>query len=200
MKRSCHPILPRCSTERACDLDEGAARLIHFAWHRDLRDDEPDNTYLWADIGLDTANARYLAAFAANLKRNQVNIFYGLDQAGSCFDSETGDFIPPPLGKGLTCATFILAVMRSVGFAALLEESWSPREDDAAFGQQIVEDLIATQPPIDPAHISVLASDAGAKRFRPEEVVGGSIQPAEVCPFRSKKHSNWHNRYLLNCS
>ena len=43
-------------------LDTAGPRLVHFAWHHDLRDDAPDAPYLWANIGLDDVNGRFLAA------------------------------------------------------------------------------------------------------------------------------------------
>jgi hypothetical protein len=161
-------------------LDTGAPRLLHFAWHYTLRDDEPSSAYLWADIGLDELNAKFLAAFTSLLKRNEHSIPYGLDSGGSCFDSATGEFIRPPIGKGLTCSTFILAVLRSLGFALLLEESWPEREDDEEFGRQIVADLLENG--ADPGHVAAVGNDIRAKRFRPEEVVGGTISPSGRWP------------------
>jgi hypothetical protein len=72
--------------------------------------------YLWSQIGLDQRNKKFIAAFLGNQRQNQNNIPYKLDGSGSCFDTETGAFITPPVGKGLTCATYLIAVLTSFGF------------------------------------------------------------------------------------
>lgn len=161
-------------------LDGGDPRLLHFAWHYILRDDAPPEAYLWADMGFDEPNGRYVAAYASNLKRNEHNIPYGLDVAGSCFDRESGEFIPPPLGKGLTCATFVSVVLRSLGFNLLQEQTWEARPDDNDFGVYIVEDLKASG--AHPDHIDAVSKDIGAKRFRTPEVAGATTKPLSEWP------------------
>jgi hypothetical protein len=146
------------------------ARLCHFAFHQDLRDEIAKEPYLWADAGLDPVNRRFVAAWVGNLRINKDNIPYGLDSAGCCFDMTTGDFLAPAIGKGLTCSTFITSVLRSLGFNILKESEWPQRSDDVAFGQKIVEMLIKTH--ADEHHIQAVKEDIGAQRFRPEEVVG----------------------------
>jgi hypothetical protein len=152
-------------------LDGREARLCHFANHHVLRDDSArDTCYLWADAGLDPANRRFVAAWVGNLHINKDNIPYGLDSAGCCFEVATGEFITPPIGKGLTCSTFITSVLRSLGFDVLKEDEWPQRPDDVAFGQKVVEMLVAADANED--HIQAVKADIGAQRFRPEEVVG----------------------------
>jgi hypothetical protein len=156
-------------------LDDQPTMLCHFAWHRDLRFFPPSNHYLWADAGLDQPNREYLAAWIGNLHQNAANIPYGLDANGSCFDRDTGQFLPLPVGKGLTCATFMIAVLKSLGYPFLKEDEWQPRRDDLEFQQAIVDAL--ARDGADPAHIAGVQNDVGAKRFRPEEVVGAGTIP-----------------------
>jgi hypothetical protein len=161
-------------------LDDQAPRLLHLAWHRDLRDDEPDPKYLWGDVGLEASNRRFLAAWAGNQRINKQNIPYGLDSSGSCFDPDTGEFIPPPIGKGLTCSTYITAAFRQLGIELLQQATWPNRPEDVAFGQRIVDGLIADRER-DPTsvrqeHIKGVRNDVGARRFRPVEVVGASTR------------------------
>jgi hypothetical protein len=146
------------------------ARLCHFAFHHDLRDEIAKEPYLWADAGLDPVNRRLVAAWVGNLRINNDNIPYGLDSAGCCFDVATGEFLSPPIGKGLTCSTFIMSVLRSLGFNVLKESEWPKRSDDVAFGQRIAEMLMKAHANDD--HIQAVKEDIGAHRFRPEEVVG----------------------------
>jgi hypothetical protein len=156
-------------------LDRRKARFCHLANHHNLRDEIAHDPYLWADAGLDPANRRFVAAWVGNLHINQDNIPYGLDSAGCCFDVATGKFIPPPIGKGLTCSTFITSVLRSLGFDVLKESEWPQRAEDVGFGQMVVEMLVAAQANGD--HIQAVKADIGAQRFRPEEVVGAITLP-----------------------
>jgi hypothetical protein len=151
-------------------LDHRQARFCHLAFHHDLRDEIAHDPYLWADAGLDPTNRRVVAAWVGNLQINRGNIPYGLDSAGCCFDVVTGELLPPPIGKGLTCSTFITSVLRSLGFDVLKENEWPQRSGDVVFGQKIVEMLEAVHASGD--HIQAVKKDVGAQRFRPEEVVG----------------------------
>jgi hypothetical protein len=167
-------------------LDGREARLCHFADHHDLRDEITHAPYLWADAGLDPANRRFVAAWVGNLYINKDNIPYGLDSAGCCFDVATGEFITPPIGKGLTCSTFITSVLRSLGFDVLKESEWPQRSADVVFGQTVVERLVAAHANED--HIQAVKADIGAQRFRPEEVVGAitlSAWPVEFADARA---------------
>jgi hypothetical protein len=175
---------PDRPVSRHCGLlykvDGGQTRLLHFAFHCDLRDELAKEPYLWANIGFDEINGRFVAAYAAQLTHNSNNIPYGLDASGSCFDPSSGDFIQPPLGKGLTCATFITAVLGSLGFQLLLQQSWVEREEDEEYGKNVVLDL--KEYGASESHISAVVTDIGAIRFRPEEVAGASTHPYQGWP------------------
>jgi hypothetical protein len=162
-------------------LDGRSARVCHLANHHDLRDEIARDPYLWANAGLDPANRRFVAAWVGNLHVNKDNIPYGLDSAGCCFDLATGEFIAPPIGKGLTCSTFITTVLRSLGFDLLREGEWPQRVEDAAFGQGVLEMLAVAN--ADDEHIKAVAGDIGAQRFRPEEVVGAATLTIWPVPY-----------------
>jgi hypothetical protein len=60
---------------------------------------------------------------------------------GIYFDTTTYNYIRTAAGEGLTCATFILAVMNSVGIKLLEDETWPVREEDKEWIEQIVGTL-----------------------------------------------------------
>ncbi|MER9167684.1 hypothetical protein NKI12_09915 [Mesorhizobium australicum] len=147
--------------------------LAHLAWHCDLRFDSPDDQYLWLDLAfLDEMNKRVSAAFFETLRKELPNIPYGFDLAGECFD-ESGNFIPPPIGKGLTCATFVLATFRAQGHQLVYEQAWPARADDEIWQAQVLQ-LLARRAASE--HIEALRNDLGAKRFRPEEVAASGLR------------------------
>jgi hypothetical protein len=155
-------------------LDGQPPRLNHLAWHFDLRDEPAvDDKYLWADTGLDERNSQVIAAWLTDRRERPSMIPYGLDAQGACFDKETQDFLPPPLGKGLTCATYMQAVLKHLGFILLDEATWpADRAEDASWQVAVVDVLRKTGAAED--HINALASDVGSKRLRPAEVVGAA--------------------------
>jgi hypothetical protein len=163
-------------------LDGAEPRFNHLAWHFDLRDEPAsDDRYLWADTGLDEGNSRVMAAWLANRGAHPNNIPYGIDAQGVCFDKETQQFVPPPIGKGLTCATYIKAVFSHLGFIILDEGTWPPdRPEDRSWQIAVVEALRRDGAGED--YVTAVTNDVGAKRFRPAEVVGAATLPAVSWP------------------
>lgn len=175
------PIGPAGDNQRHCGIiyrrTPQDLRFLHLAFHFDLRDDAFDRTYWWAPSGLDPVNQRILAAFASLILMGDPAIPYGFDSDGIVFDRTTGELYPPPVGKGLTCATFVLAVFRTYGFEPLLDTSWEARPDDAQWQQKILswmeESNAATE------HLDAIRAAGEALRYRPEEVVGCAVQAIE---------------------
>ncbi len=73
-------------------------------------------------------------------------------------------------------STFITSVLRSLGFEVLKYDEWPERPEDVAFGQKIVDMLRAAHANED--HIQAVRADIGARRFRPDEVVGATTLSA----------------------
>lgn len=154
-------------------IDNAEPRISHLAWHYRLEDKPAEGPYLWANVGLDDVSCRVVAAWLADRRANPAQIPYGIDSAGVCFDSETQDFIPPPVGKGLTCATYIVAVLKHLGFPLLAEITWPrDRADDVSWQEAIVTSLSKDGASAD--HVAAVRADKGARRFRPAEVVGSA--------------------------
>ena len=154
-------------------VDDGGPRISHLAWHFDLRDEPANDPYLWADVGLDEDNSRMVAAWLYARHNSPSDIPYGIDSAGACFDKTTQEFIPPPLGKGLTCSTYIVAVLKHLGFSLLLESSWpADRQEDHSWQQAVIDKMKEGQASAE--YVASAEKDVGAKRYRPAEVVGAA--------------------------
>ena len=162
-------------------IDDGAPLMVHLAWHYCLRHEPPDEDYLWQTVALEEENRQVVAAWLGAEHLHPADIPYGFDAFGLCFD-ENDEFVPPPVGKGLTCATLISAVLAFLGFELLEQNTWEDRPDDVHWQNEI---LRALRGHASPAHIEALQTDIGAKRFRPEEVVGAAItsDPKWPVPF-----------------
>jgi hypothetical protein len=152
-------------------IDDSGPRFCHLAWHLTLTDEPLPANYCWGASGLDPVNKAFMAAYVALLKQNASNVPYGIDFNGVYFDDQ-GRYIVQPIGRGLTCATFILAVFARNGFELVKRDSWPERANDVQWQEQIIKVLT---PYAGPEHIEAIRTNVGAKRFRPEEVAAGVI-------------------------
>lgn len=103
--------------------------------------------------------------------RNGKSIPYGFHFVADSVLTRDG-VVPSdlPSGAGLTCATFVLQVLRNQDFHILDMDSWRGRDDDAEWQKSILEML---RPYISQEHFDGLEKVVGvAVRFRPEEVAG----------------------------
>lgn len=150
---------------------DSGPRFCHLAWHFMLEDEPLPADYFWGSSGLDPVNKVFMAAYVASLKQNASDVPYGIDYGGIYFDDQ-GCYIVQPLGRGLTCATFILAVFARNGFDLVEVENWPERPDDVEWQQQIIGALTHRA---SREHIEAVKQNVGAKRFRPEEVAAGVI-------------------------
>ena len=153
-------------------LDGGEPWIVHLAFHHRLTYEHPTDSYLWQNIALDGINRHVVAAWLGDGHIHPNDVPYGIDATGVCFDKETGAFLEPPIGKGLTCATFITAVLRHLGFPLIQEATWPQRDDDIAW-QEMILDVLKKY--ASDEHVEATRKDIGAKRFRPDEVVGAAI-------------------------
>ncbi|MBB5046148.1 hypothetical protein HNR60_000890 [Rhodopseudomonas rhenobacensis] len=157
--------------------DNQPARLAHLAWHHiQIADGAPDEAYKWDQIQLGDINTKTVASWLNKRRAKPDKIPYGFSVTGDVFERGTDEFIEPPLGMGLTCATYILAVLRHLGFPMLEEHTWpEARPDDLAWQVGILEKLQENGASAE--HTTALAENVGAVRFRPDEVCGAAILP-----------------------
>lgn len=154
---------------------EEMVRFLHLAFHFDLRDEVVNGTYWWCQSGLDNENQEILAALSILIAEGSPSIPYGFDKDGLVFDGHTGEMREAPPGKGLTCATFVVAVFRTYGFSPLLENSWESKAEDAAWQAAILAAMEANGASAE--HVTAIRESEANMRFRPEEVVGAAAQP-----------------------
>lgn len=155
-------------------IDEDDPRVAHLAWHEDQRDNQIDATYLWSPMPfLEEPNCHVVASWL-HVRRSKPDLIpYGFRVDGRVYDAESDAFIPPPPGQGLTCATFIVAVLRHLGFSLLVGASWpNDRQDDREWQEAVVAAL--KEQGASEQHVKALAEDVGARRYRPDEVVGAA--------------------------
>jgi hypothetical protein len=95
---------------------------------------------------------------------------YGLTWLQSVIDPMTGEPRITPGAKGLSCATFILAMFLSVGIELVREDEWPVRQDD---DRKWLEGLRCVSWSSSEMHEQLKGEiDAGCKRIQPQEVIG----------------------------
>lgn len=153
-------------------------RILHFAEHLDVRDDAPPSgNYRWAQIALNKPNRKVVAALCTALAKRvgdeSFEVPYGFKYTGDYF-TPTAEYVGVGIGNGLTCATFILAIFRTFDIELLKVDEWEARElsqEDFDFQRKQLDYLKSKYPKV----AAAAGIHFGAPRYRPEEVVAGSI-------------------------
>ncbi|MGK7392727.1 MAG: hypothetical protein ACNS60_20395 [Candidatus Cyclobacteriaceae bacterium M2_1C_046] len=143
--------------------------------------------YLYVKYNQDSivdAFAMQVPAICELVKEKNDGIFYGINFSESKFDSE-GNLIFATGEFGLTCATFVMAVLeRSLGVQLIDETTWETRDEDAEWQNAILE-LLKNKNISDPNYypdelISQYEKNIGCFRYKPEEV--GAATSSDAIP------------------
>ena len=157
---------------------------LHLCFHMDLRNDccDDNGSFLCFDIKLDEWVKEYLADYCVDVaeKNQDGKIPYGFGFYDKYFDS-SGNFIRLSSMDGLTCATFILAILDGCSLnSPILKDSWQQRESDKDWAKKIIEFLRrkASADFVEKQEKTI----ESIVRFRPEEVATAINQPIESWP------------------
>ncbi|WP_289242038.1 hypothetical protein [Delftia sp.] len=123
-------------------------KQLHLGFHRDLRwHDWRGKYHCYEFNGIDPivqeTFAEYLEALAAANFGEECNISYSgvYEDDLRYFDGDM-KYVDNGLGSGLTCATFVLAVMKAFGLQLVRAESWPrDREQDRRWLDWILGEL-----------------------------------------------------------
>lgn len=151
-----------------------SVRMLHLAFHFDLRDQEPDSRLLWIRPSLHRSRARSLAAQCRLIAHTYADgqVPYGFRYANSYFERGTGNLILDKEASGLTCATFVLAVFASSGVRLISTEDWPLRPEDSEWQRKILS--LMREGGAEAQTIMAAESQIGSARFRPDEVAAAS--------------------------
>jgi hypothetical protein len=83
-----------------------------------------------------------------------------------------GEVVLTKGGKGLNCSTFVLVFFQSFGVPLVKLETWQKRSEDAPWHAALVRWVAAS----DPQQATLIASDIGCARVRPEEAAGAGLE------------------------
>lgn len=162
------------------------ARVLHLAWHHLLKDEEPEGEWRLVVPGLDRDLLRVALSHCRNAsKKLGAQIPYGLRYARSeLIEVATGkkqkgmSLVMGPGETGLTCATFVLALLKMAGIDLLDLASWEQRDEqrrkeDEAEQAKLVA-LLHKHGAAKQANAITQGGEIGSLRYRPEEVSAAS--------------------------
>lgn len=158
--------------------------FLHLAFHHDLVQDQPPTRAHWAASKLSTVDQQLIAEFCHLVweRHRQGGLPYGFDYADARFQ-ESGEFVVGATSHGLTCATFVLAVVERAANIRLLDTAtWVHRATDVQWQESIltnIEDhacelerrLESEAADLARKHATLLQGEVGCVRYRPSEVV-----------------------------
>ncbi|HWC59576.1 MAG TPA: hypothetical protein VHC44_07765 [Verrucomicrobiae bacterium] len=165
------------------DESSREVRMLHLAWHNQLRNSVPKTSYAWVVPPIPKRRARQVAAFCRKVHRANISgIPYAFSLASDCFDEQTGAFLVGPERLGLTCASFVLGIFHSTGLPLLQYDTWPKKRDgDEEWQRRVIENL--KQSGASQEHIQGVESELGAIRYRPEDVAGAGASESIPASF-----------------
>jgi hypothetical protein len=165
--------------------DDGPVVMLDLGWDHFLRNEPPDQKYAWVQLKLHALRLRSVAAMCRRIARVYARPEPGLPYAFRYKDAVFGDDGRLVLGDsehGLTCATFVIAVLKSVSVELLNLTEWPHRRQDEERHRQLLARL-DEDPRVSRAHVAAVSDEVQCVRYRPEEVVGASASMQMPVPF-----------------
>lgn len=158
--------------------EEGAIFFLHLAWDYQLISQDLPNNYFWVYVDMPASIKKFLAGLCSAITAAQPGVPYGLDPSGIFFNNDGSVTITH--GTGLTCATFVLTLLKSYGLALLDEATW-PENNRNSEQNKIVTGL-RFHGKKSPELIKEDKNLIGSRFFTPEEVVAASTLKFDTWP------------------
>ena len=160
--------------------DGGEAQFLDLRWHHQLHQGIAKNGYAFVLLNIHQLRIPAIVGYCRLLWEVNENgcIPYGFKLPNECFDSTTAKWLLGNSGLGLTCATFILAVLHAQRITIAKLDDWPERDADNVWRQSIISALRDNNAQ---KQANYLESENSGVRFRPEEVAGSAastIYPA----------------------
>jgi hypothetical protein len=165
------------------DFENSNFNTLHLAWHNDLRNEHEYldwlSKYSCVHPKIHELRLGLIPAMCTRIVERQKShkIPYGLLYEGGLFSMDEGIINLGDKASGLTCATFVMAVFKSIQVDLIDIENWGSRLSDKKWHQKVILSLENTKEKynISDKHIDNVRNEVGCARFRPEEVAISSF-------------------------
>lgn len=158
----------------------GEVKEVHLGWHHDFvfQDIEHFDSYIWAVPQIPPSRLKSVAAkcfiIAENQKKNKNPLPYAIGYYSlRSFDKEGIYIDVDGIEYGMTCATFILTVFKSVGVDLIDWKEWPKgREEDLPWFNTILSYLEkgVERGMVSSLHYENVKTESNCARYRPQEV------------------------------
>lgn len=157
-------------------------RLLHLQWHQRLRVDTLPIEGCWIAAFLDVppvASKQVVAQIRA-ISRKLPKINYGIDFIASQGSFQGTVYTAPKGSNGLTCASFVLEILRAGAIHLIEEATWQPSAANTAWGQEVCRQLLATTK--DEKHVDAVSRSFNNLRLIPYELAAAAALPQDQRP------------------
>lgn len=160
-------------------------QILHLAWHQKLLVDRiPDSLQTcWAaePLSIPPLASKQIVAFVRTVAARTPKVSYGcnfISSRGSF--AANGSYKPPKGSTGLTCASFVLEVLRGASVNLVNDSTWLPDHANEVWAHQVCEHLARTG--ADGDHIEAVRRDINGLRLRPFELAGAAQLDSNMWP------------------
>lgn len=157
-------------------------RLLELGWHHKLL--VSDLPLLKCGIAIPLAlppsAGKGVVAVVRAISRKLPKISYGIDFIASKGSFNGSVYLPPKGSNGLTCASFVLEVMRTAAVLLIHEESWEPSSSNAEWAAEVVK--LLREYGADDKHIEAVEKGMSRLRLIPFELAAAATLPVEQRP------------------
>ena len=158
-------------------------QVLHLAWHLrlEVHDIPAGLKTCWAAfaIAIPPMASKQVVALVRAVARRGASISYGLDflAARGSF-SANGNYKAPKGSDGLTCASFVVEVLRAAMVSLVNLPTWRSDPLNVAWGNKVCSQLVAQGAD----HIEAVQKNVTGLRLTPFEVAGAAQLGAAAWP------------------
>lgn len=162
--------------------DDNTVRSLNLRWHHKIARMKPTPGELWCEFNLPEERTQMIALACARIWKKHKKLKrvpYGFSLPDGFFDPETSEILSGEGRIGLTCATFILAVLDAAELHPIDYDLWEDRPEDLQWQTFVVSQLekLLEKDEITQQHFELVSADIGAFRIKPSEIIASSTNP-----------------------
>jgi hypothetical protein len=157
-------------------------RMMELGWHHKLfvSDLPSPKCGVAIPLALPPAAGKGVVAVVRAISRKLPKISYGIDFIASKGSFSGSVYSPPKGSNGLTCASFVLEVMRSAAVLLIHEETWEPSASNAEWAAEVVK--LLREHGAEEKHIEAVEKGMSDLRLIPFELAAAASLPVEQRP------------------
>ncbi|MGE0964718.1 hypothetical protein ACQF4K_05435 [Ralstonia pseudosolanacearum] len=161
-------------------------KVVHLAWHKLLRVEaipqELKACWVSTTLEIPPTAAKAVVGIVRSVASRLPHVNYGINLiAAKGSFTPKGEYCPPKGSDGLTCASFVVEVLRAASIPLVKYESWKEDAANIEWAERVCRGLVESQAP--QSHIDAVQKNKNnGLRLRPYEVAGAASLPMQQRP------------------